>query len=210
MSNQTILYAVLASFAAFIVWDKLTPRIKKVFSKKSASTQAMIDLTAAINELPKSLAAYGEQCNQSIAETVEACRSVSVSTIEMVTSQTLAQAQATADLIAANDKLTAALNSDESTKMLTGTLKACEAIASATVQLRDEVAAFGKLVRIDDKAYPEDQIIQPDKSKDEMVATFLDAITRGRSVQESEQQAKDDAETKSMFSAVTLDPTQES
>lgn len=154
MSNQTILYAVIVLLTALFVWDKIIPRIKKIFSERKS------------------------------------------------------QVQATADLIIAIDKLTAAINGEESTKMLAGTLKACEAIASATVQFRDEVAAFGKLVRIDDKAYPEDQIIQPDKSKDEMVATFLDAITRGRSVQESEQQAKDDAETKSMFSAVSLDTTQ--
>lgn len=154
MSNQTILYAVLASFVAFIIWDKFAPRIKKIFSERKSQTQA------------------------------------------------------TADLIVAIDKLTTALNGDESTKMLAGTLKACEAIATATVQLRDEVAAFGKLVRLDDKPYPADEIQQPDRSKDEMVATFLDALSRGRSVNEAQQQSKDDAETKSMFSAVTLDPTQ--
>lgn len=156
MSNQTIIYAVFAAMIAFIAWDKISPRIKKIFSERKSQTQA------------------------------------------------------TADLIVAIDKLTLALNSDESTKMLTGTLKACEAIATATVELRNEVAAFGKLVRIDDgdKQYPADEIQQPDKSKDEMVATFLEALTRGRSVTEAQQQSKDDAETKSMFSAVTMDPTQ--
>lgn len=125
------------------------------------------------------------------------------------------QTQATAELIVAIDSLryatnllTTALASDESTKMLAGTLKACEAIAAATVELRDEVAAFGKLVRVDDKQYPAEQITQPpDTSADERVATFLDALTRGRSVSESMQQAKDEAETKTMFNAVTLDPT---
>lgn len=153
MTSQTILYAILIAFAAYVAWDKLTPRLKKMFNERKSQTQATAELTVAI------------------------------------------------------DKLTTALASDESTKMLAGTLKACEAIAAATVELRDEIAAFGKLVRIDDKPYPPDQITQPpDVSADERVATFLDALTRGRSVSEAQQQAKDDAETKTMFSAVTLDP----
>lgn len=152
MTNTTILYAIVMAFAAYIAWDKFSPRIKKMFSERKSQTQA------------------------------------------------------TADLIVAIDKLTTAMNGDESTKMLAGTLKACEAIATATVELREEVAAFGKIVRIDDKQYPADEITQPDKSRDEAVASFLDALTRGRSVQESTQQAKDDAETKTMFSAVSLDP----
>lgn len=123
------------------------------------------------------------------------------------------QNQATAELIVAIDSLryatnllTTALASDESTKMLAGTLKACEAIAAATVELRDEVAAFGKLVRVDDKQYPPEQITQPDQSKDEHVMSFLQAMAQGRSFQEATQQAADDAEKKMMFSAVTLDP----
>lgn len=186
MNNQTILYAVVALFVGFVAWDKLIPRLKPFFTKKSASIQAMIDLAAAINELPKS---------------------ISDSIIEMSTGETMARAQTTADLISAIDSLSKILLSDESTKMLAGTLKACEAIAAATVELRDEVAAFGKLVHVDDKQYPPEQITQPDQSKDEHVMSFLQTMAQGRSFQEATQQAADDAEKKMMFSAVTLDPT---
>lgn len=127
--------------------------------------------------------------------------------IKSLLSSRNSQTKATIDLKLAIEKLTESLNSDESTKILAGTLKACEAIASATVELRDSIAAFGKLVTVDDKQYPADQITQPpDRAADEKVATFLEAIARGRSVDDAKQEAKDRDETKTMFSAVTMDP----
>lgn len=98
------------------------------------------------------------------------------------------------------------VNGVDATKLLAGTLKACESIAEATVQFRDEVAAFRKLITSPkETGYPEDNLRPPATEEEaNRQADFVAAILKGIPVDQAEQQYKDNEEKKTMVSATDL------
>lgn len=102
-------------------------------------------------------------------------------------------------------------NGIDSVKLLAGTLKACESIAQATVELKDAVKAFQKLVGggaagTSPNGYPADNLATPTDEEASRTATFIDAILRGIPADQAQQQADEASEKKTMLSAISLGP----
>lgn len=102
---------------------------------------------------------------------------------------------------------------DEALKLLAGTVKACEAIAKATCELREEVAELRGLLTNGKQAeqapaplsYPEGNFIPPASDAEvEKTITYVDAIQRGLSHEQAQQEAEEAAEKKTMLSAVSF------
>lgn len=114
--------------------------------------------------------------------------------------------------IAAMSKLTDAIehsstDSDKYTKALDGTMAACGAIAQTTVELRETIESFVKVVAPRDhaKAYPEDNIMGPaDDYKAGIAAETFSKILAGMPPHLAEQEAADDEEKKTMLSSISL------
>ena len=110
-------------------------------------------------------------------------------------------------LIIAFDKNS--IDTADSTKLLAGTLKACEAIAASTVELREEIGKFSTLVSGDakDRSYPEDNITQPPTDAEaEKASVYIEALLRNIPVKQAQQEADDFEEKKMAYSAVSMGP----
>ncbi len=104
-------------------------------------------------------------------------------------------------------KWTAAQNDEDAKKLLAGTLKACEAIAAATVDLKEAVKNFQTLVTGPGRqaGYPEDNVKPPaTEDEAELAAVSFEAMLRGIPVAQAEGEARDAAEKKMMISATEL------
>lgn len=98
----------------------------------------------------------------------------------------------------------------DSTKLLGGTMKACETVAAATVGLRDIVAAFTKIVGAPaEKGYPENNYLpgaEDDSAAVDRTATFIDALRRNVPVEQALQEASEAEEKKTMLSSISFGP----
>ena len=97
----------------------------------------------------------------------------------------------------------------QANQLLEGTIKACEAIAMATSELRDEVVAFRKLLSNPPQAeYPADALQTPTEEDATIAASRYENILRGRTPEEADQIARDIEEKKTMLSAISLGPVE--
>jgi uncharacterized membrane protein YccC len=105
---------------------------------------------------------------------------------------------------------TNAANGDENKALLSGTVKACEAIAQSTVDLRNEVAAFAKLIGTPkpEPQYPDEQLLKPNSEEEAALAqdTFERVMTRGIPLDQAVTEAKEAAEKKMMFATASFGP----
>lgn len=108
-------------------------------------------------------------------------------------------------------KLTGALeasaaNSADANKLLAGTLKACESIAQATIELKASISSFEKLVSSPKEPdYPKDNISAPASDKEaEVTAMSFEKILRGMPVQQAVAEAEEEIQKKTMISAADL------
>jgi len=103
-----------------------------------------------------------------------------------------------------------ALGSD-TTKLLAGTIKACESIAASALAMKEEISEFRRLiVKKEDPQYPEDNFTPP--ASDEQAARsadFFANLLRGMPVAQAEQETKDAEEKKMMLSAISMGPMEE-
>ena len=94
-------------------------------------------------------------------------------------------------------------------KLLAGTIKACESIAQCTVDLREEIKNFGKMVgnTESNSTYPSDNLSHPLSDEEaNKTGVFIEAILRGIPVKQAEQEAADAEEKKILYSAISMGP----
>lgn len=137
--------------------------------------------------------------------------SASMSTLSSaVESLTESNAEVSMRLETNAEKLAAnAASSTDTAKLLEGTIKACESIAHSTVDLRDQVALFSKLISDprQDMSYPKDQLLKPNTDEEaEIVHNTFEKALRGIPLQQAVQEATEEAEKKMMYSVVSLGP----
>lgn len=110
-------------------------------------------------------------------------------------------------LIAALAANTAKVENDDATKLLAGTLKACEAIAESTVALKAVVEDFTKIVGQprETASYPENNVQQPGDEREAFKSGLtFEAILRGLNPAQAAAEAEEEAEKASMVSGVDL------
>lgn len=190
MSNTLILEAVVVALIAYAIWRHGKALLEK---KRARAAEAKI--------------AQEERYQKSVDAQFKAFDKLELA-MNTLSSAVTENTRAVDAVYIRMGEVTEAVKSDDATKLLAGTLKACEAIAAATVELREEVAAFRQLVGADKPAnYPEQSAILPPSSEDEeRKSAFLAALLSGHSVKQAEQQADDEAEKKTMYSAVSFGP----
>ena len=100
-------------------------------------------------------------------------------------------------------------NDADANKLLAGTIKACESIAQCTVDLREEIKNFGKMVgnTESNSTYPSDNLSHPLSDEEaNKTGVFIEAILRGIPVKQAEQEAADAEEKKILYSAISMGP----
>lgn len=130
--------------------------------------------------------------------------------LERATAQRVQRELSTAlcDALASLDvsKRSAAGTEDDNNKLLAGTIKACEAIATTVGELRTEVGKLNSLLTQPKPTYPEDALQQPASEEEaRIVAETFAHILNGLNPEEASDRARADDEKKTMISAVNLE-----
>lgn len=212
MNNTAILYAVVAFCVCYVIQDKLrvwwkATRAAELSRREAeaAKAQAVIDARKAEETEWKTRWAGLTDSMAKLSDSIES---------STVTSRAISETSDSSFIMLA-DNLTALgksldathVDGADATKLLAGTLKACEAIAEATVQFRNEVAEFRTLITgpKPETAYPEDNVLKPStESQANIIAKTFEAVLRGIPVQQAADEAQAEEEKKTMFSATSL------
>lgn len=210
MNNTNVFAAILAFLIAYIVYREISSRWKQYQAKMNAEEKRK----AKEREIERMAEQDAAERQANLAEQIMRLRgSIKELNEDQASRQGYAATQS-ANLIQAMERLSksvepVAQHGADGTALMAGTVKACEAIAQSTVELRNEVASFAKLIGAPkpEPQYPEHQLLQPNSEEEAALAqdTFERVMTRHIPLDQAVSEAKEAAEKKMMFSVANLE-----